>query len=96
MTMVWITSAKYIEDYRIALVFNDGVEKEVDLSSYLYRRPFEKLRDIEVFKNFTLDSWTLTWDDGNIDIAPESLYEMADCSIGIVAEDDSHEYGKLK
>ncbi len=92
--MVWITSAKHIEDYRIALVFNDGVEKEVDLSSYLYRKPFEKLRDIEVFNNFALDSWTLTWDDGNIDIAPESLYEMADCSIGIVAEDDSPGYGE--
>lgn len=96
MTMVWVTSAKYIEDYRIALIFNDGVEKEVDLSSYLYRKPFEKLKDIEVFKNFALDSWTLTWEDGNIDIAPESLYKMEDCSIGIVAEDDSPEYGKIK
>ena len=94
MKPVWITRAEYIDGYRIAITFCDGVEKVVDLSSYLYRRPFEKLRNIEIFKNFVLDSWTLTWDNGNIDISPESLYEMEAEQVGVVAEEDGPQYGK--
>ena len=33
------------------------------------------LRNLAVFHNFTLDGWTVTWQDGAIDIAPEYLYE---------------------
>ena len=33
------------------------------------------LRNLAVFHNFTLDGWTVTWQDGSIDIAPEYLYE---------------------
>ena len=40
---------------------------------------FEKLRDIEAFKAFSIDpEWhVLTWQDGGIDVAPESVYEQA-------------------
>lgn len=36
---------------------------------------FAPLRNLAVFHNFTLDGWTVTWQDGAIDIAPEYLYE---------------------
>jgi hypothetical protein len=30
---------------------------------------------LSVFRNIALDGWTVTWQDGTIDIAPEYLYE---------------------
>lgn len=36
---------------------------------------FQPLRDMDVFRNISLDGWTVTWLDGAIDIAPEFLYE---------------------
>jgi len=40
---------------------------------------FEKLRDIDAFKAFSIDpEWhVLSWDNGRIDVAPETIYEEA-------------------
>ena len=32
-----VTSAKYLDDYKINLVFNNGVSKTVDLSDKLFK-----------------------------------------------------------
>lgn len=79
MNLVWVTDAQYVKDYIIELTFNDGIHKKVDLANLLNKRVklFGPLLDKEVFKAFKLDTWTLTWLDGRLDIAPESLYEMA-------------------
>ncbi|MCF0200916.1 MAG: DUF2442 domain-containing protein [Bacteroidales bacterium] len=74
MELVWITDAVYDGDYRLLLTFNDGRQGLVDLENYTCRSPFEPLRDSTVFRNFQLNGWTVSWLDGSIDIAPESLY----------------------
>jgi hypothetical protein len=79
MKVIWITDAHYISDYKIELTFNDGVRKEIDFNFILdkHKKTFAPLRDQNIFRNFKLDGWTLTWKDGSIDVSPESLYEQA-------------------
>lgn len=76
--IVTVEKAIYLNHYRIDLMFNTGESGEVDLQDLIFKyKAAAPLRDVEKFKNFTLDEWaTLTWDCG-FDIAPETLYERA-------------------
>ncbi len=74
MENIWITKATYIRDYQLELEFNDGSSGIVDLTNELNKPIFQPLKDINYFKNFKLNSWTITWDNG-ADFAPEFLYE---------------------
>lgn len=71
-----VIEAEYLRDYTIHLRFADGTEGDVDLSQELYGEIFEPLKDIELFRQFTVhpEFHTLCWPNG-ADIAPEFLYE---------------------
>jgi hypothetical protein len=74
-----VTAATYKGDYRIEIEFDDGCRGIVDFSKYLTRSGvFERFRDLEYFRQFTVDrdTGTLAWPDG-VDIAPETLYAAA-------------------
>ena len=73
-----IIKANYLDGFRIRVLFNDGLEKTIDLKDYIKskKHPFFKtLSNIDEFKKFKLHK-TLTWESG-ADIAPEYLYKMA-------------------
>ena len=70
-----ITQADYIKDYQIKVVFNDGACRVFDFSPIIAKYPvFTELSDISKFQDYVLTD-TLEWKDGEIDIAPEYLYE---------------------
>ena len=73
-----LVEARYVGQYRIRLVFEDGKTGEVDLADELWAEVFEPLRDLEQFKAFRVDREldTLVWPNG-ADLAPEFLYERA-------------------
>ena len=74
-----IVDAKYIEEYKIELEFDDGKRGIVNFLKYLDKGGiFELFKDIGFFRNFSIneDLGTLTWDD-KVDIAPETLYAEA-------------------
>jgi hypothetical protein len=71
-----VIRATYCGDYRIELVFQDGVQATVDFSQWLDGPVFEPLRDREYFRRFFIDGGTVAWPNG-ADIAPETLYEEA-------------------
>nr|NQU90868.1 DUF2442 domain-containing protein [Bacteroidota bacterium] len=75
MNLIWVTEARYENDYKIKLFFNDGVSGIVDLKNSIKGKVFEPLKDIDYFKNFTNNSWTIEWENG-ADFAPEYLYSM--------------------
>lgn len=77
MELIWITAVKVLEGHRLHLTFNTGTCKEFDFAQVLAKgQPiFEPLNNLSVFRNIALDGWTVTWQDGTIDIAPEYLYE---------------------
>ena len=75
-----VTYANYISDYKVSVLFNDGVTKTIDFYSLLFENDypaFRPLKNIEVFRNFKVTD-TLEWEDGNIDIAPETIYELGE------------------
>jgi hypothetical protein len=63
-------------DYRVHLVFNDGVEATVDCEHYLEGPVFKPLREPRYFARVSVDAGALVWPNG-ADIAPETLYEAA-------------------
>jgi len=72
-----VVEAKYLEDYKLRLKFNNGVIKDIDLKNKLYGEVFEPLRNIEMFKKVKVNKNTNTieWENG-ADFAPEFLYEI--------------------
>ena len=70
-----VVDAQYVQAFTIHIRFSDGTEGDVDLSRELHGEVFEPLRDIAVFKNFTIhpEFHTLCWPNG-ADFAPEFLY----------------------
>ena len=77
MDIMWkeIISAEYIDGYKMFLLFNDGQKRIFDFLPLINRYPvFKPLHDLDLFKAFTITD-TLEWNDGNIDIAPEYIYE---------------------
>jgi hypothetical protein len=74
-----VIQAEYQGEFRIRIVFNDGVEKTIDFSDWLTGPIFEPLKDPAFFRCFFLDGGTVAWPNG-ADIAPETLYERAKSS----------------
>jgi hypothetical protein len=71
-----IKEAKYVDEYKIWIRFNDGIEGEVDLVNELEGEIFGPLRDISKFQSFKVDPVleTIVWENG-ADLAPEFLYD---------------------
>ena len=72
-----VKRAEYIEDYKIKIMFSNGVMKFVDFAQFLMRAKhvFLPLRDVDYFKKFQVDDITLSWPNG-ADFDPELLYSM--------------------
>jgi len=70
-----IINAKYVDEFKIKLSFSDGLEKIPNLDGKLNGPVFEKLKDKNYFKNFSVNSelGTIVWPNG-VDIAADSLY----------------------
>lgn len=76
MNLVWVTDAKYVKDYKMILTFNTGEQKLFDGMDVVSNSSiYAPIRQPDTFADFSLDSWTVNWENGTIDIAPEYLYE---------------------
>jgi len=72
-----ITAIKILNDYRIHLVFEDGIQGSVDLSDLVGKGVFELWRDRKAFEQVRIGSGgELIWND-QIDLCPDSLYLKA-------------------
>lgn len=73
-----IIDALYVDEYQIRLTFENGKSGIVNFRDYVNSgEVFTKFGDLEFFKNFEISYGTLCWGDGQVDIAPERLYELA-------------------
>lgn len=73
-----VTNAKYVEDYKIEVSFNNGRKGVADLGSSLKGAVFESLKNKSEFSSFRVDEEleTIVWSNG-ADLAPEFIYFQA-------------------
>lgn len=76
--MLRIVAADRLGDYRLMVTFNDGEKRIFDGHSLLNGPVFAPLADEKVFNDYALDYETLTWLNGEVDIAPEFVYEHSE------------------
>jgi hypothetical protein len=70
-----VVGVKPMEDYRIWLRFSNDEERVYDVKPLFKYPVFAQLQDRDTFASIYLDHGVPTWLDGEIDIAPESLFE---------------------
>jgi len=69
-----VVKAEYLNGYRLQLTFNNGESRVVDFVPLMQKGICRKLQDMDYFRSFTLDPFTVDWNN-EIGFAPEFLYE---------------------
>lgn len=69
-----VSSVTALDDYRLEVVFADGVHGVVSLKDKLYGPVFEPLKDVPYFKQVRVDEFgAICWPNG-ADLAPDALH----------------------
>lgn len=71
-----VVNVKVQPDYRLLLEFENGEWRMFDMSPYMDKKPFNRLKNASLFYGAHVDYGTVVW-PGEIDIAPETLYDRS-------------------
>lgn len=71
-----VVKVRVCAGYVLKLEFENGERRVFDMSPYMDKKPFNRLKDSPVFFGAHVDYGTVVW-PGNIDIAPETLYDRS-------------------
>ena len=74
-----VTDVRYLEGYKLEIVFEDGKRGIVDFHNYIKKGGvFSRFSDMQYFKQVHINKelGVLCWPDG-VDVAPETLYSEA-------------------
>ena len=72
-----VSEATHLGNYKIQIAFQNGKSGIADLEDYISEGEiYQNIRNPDTFKNFSIEFGTLTWENGEVDIAPETLYEI--------------------
>ena len=61
----------------LLLVFENHEKRLFDMTPYLDKKPFIRLKNLPLFMKATVACGTVSW-PGNIDIAPETLWDYSE------------------
>lgn len=70
-----VKSVRPLDAHKLWIRFNTDEEKIFDFTPLLEYPAYKPLKDESIFKEAYVDFGTVVWNDGDIDIAPEQLYE---------------------
>jgi len=73
-----IDEAKYIDEYKIYLKFNDGKENTVDFKPFLFalsHPDIKKYQDKNLFQKFHLEYGEIEWNDYELAFPVYDLYQ---------------------
>ena len=76
-----VSGVRPMKEHRLWVRFNTGEAKIFDFTPMLEKPAFAPLKDEAIFRDVYIDYGIPMWCDGDIDIAPEFLYQN-----GILAE----------
>jgi hypothetical protein len=72
--LVRVKSVTPLENFRVQVLFQNGVQKEIDLEKFLRGEIFEPIRrSPHLFRSIKVIGGTIGWDNG-ADIDPDVLY----------------------
>lgn len=72
-----VQSVKPLADLMMIVTFQSGEKRLFDASQLLAYPAFQSLADEIIFKGVQVDHGVVTWADGEIDIAPETMYDIS-------------------
>ena len=73
---ITVRDARYTGNSRLVVTFDTGEARLLDAYDLVGMQAFAPLADEEVFRSFAVERGVLCWLGGDIDIAPEGLYEL--------------------
>ena len=73
--VIKVSGVRLMRDHKLWVCFSTGIAKIMDFTPLLKTPAFAPLADEEVFCSVYIDRGVTVWNDGEIDIAPEFLYE---------------------
>ena len=71
-----VIAAEYAHGHTLRLTFSNGEVRLVDFTPLMQKGICTKLQDLDYFKSFTLDPFTVDWND-EIGFDPRYLYERS-------------------
>ena len=72
-----VTHVTALPDYTLLLEFENGEKRRFYMAGYVDQLPWRRIKDINLFQSATIAHGTVVW-PGNIDIDPETLYELSE------------------
>ena len=75
-----VVYVKPYTNYHLLVEFENGEKRLFDMSSLIEKQPFNKVKG-SIFMAARVENGTVVW-PGNIDIAPETLYDRSSPSTG--------------
>ena len=69
-----VSAVKPLDDMMMLVTFVSGERRLYDATQLLKYPAFQPLKDEAVFRAAGVDHGVVTWMDGDIDIAPETMY----------------------
>ncbi len=70
-----VSGVRPLDDFRLWVRFSTGEAKIFDCKPLFDLPIFAPLKTPETFRSVYIDYGVVTWNDGTIDIAPETLYD---------------------
>jgi hypothetical protein len=64
MKQIQVVIARYVDDYKVEIEFNDHTIKTVDFGDFLAKHShpqYDKYKDIKLFKQFKIEFENLVW-----------------------------------
>lgn len=69
-----VRTAKPLNDYKLQLEFNNDEVRIFDFLPLIQRPLYKPLKDKTIFNSVVLEYGVPVWNNGDIDISPEYLY----------------------
>jgi len=72
-----VKAIKVFDNLTMLITFENDEKRVFDLEDILEMQAFQKLEDVDKFKSAKIINGTVTWLNGEIDLAPQYMYEIS-------------------
>lgn len=69
-----VQTVKALDDMMMLVTFTSGEKRLFDATTLLSLSAFKTLENIDIFKTAAVEHGVVVWNNGEIDIAPEYMY----------------------